>query len=49
MAKIADLVRKATDDFKKAQSLAPGISRVTANIEAMRKTAEVLKKVTRVK
>ncbi len=49
MAKIADLVRKATDDFKKAQSLAPGISRVTTNIETMRETAEVLKKVTRVK
>ena len=45
MAKIADLVRKATDDFKKAQSIAPGISKVTANIERMRSTAEILKKV----
>ena len=45
MAKIADLVRKATDDFKKAQSIAPGISKVTSNIEKMREAAEIMKKV----
>ena len=49
MAKIADLVRKATDDFKKAQSLAPGISKIEANIERMRKTSEILKRVKTVK
>lgn len=49
MAKIADLVRIATENFKKAQSLEAGISKVEANIQRMRETSEILKKVKTVK
>jgi len=45
MAKIKDLVQKATADFKKAQTLAPGISKVSDNIQKMRELAEIAKKV----
>ena len=45
MAKIKDLVQKATADFKKAQTLKPGISKVSDNIQKMRDMAEIAKKV----
>ena len=45
MAKIKDLVQKATADFKKAQTLKPGISKVSDNIRQMRDMAAISKKV----
>jgi len=45
MAKIKDLVQKATADFKKAQSLKAGISATSDNIRQMRSLAEITKRV----